>query len=349
VHRLDRACAGRLAFPSHGVGWFDQPLGPRAEIGVVAVNWKPTSVQARVLGAAAGGAFPQWNSNAAGCRRARAGDPHAKPRTQASVAISADGVQWFLLNASPDLRQQIEATQCLHPRQGLRSSPIAGVVLTGGDVDAIAGLLTLRERHRFTVYGTARMHEVLDANPIFEVLARDVVTRQRVAVGTPISLALQDGSPSGLSVELFPVPGKVPLYLEDAAAAPSIVEGEETVAVAVSDGIQRLFFVPGCAGMTEALAERLQGADVVLFDGTLWTDDEMLRRGIGSKTGMRMGHMSVSGPNGTIAAFKTIDVRRKILLHINNSNPILLDDSPERAEVEAAGWEVAYDGMEIQL
>jgi pyrroloquinoline quinone biosynthesis protein B len=306
-------------------------------------------VQARVLGAAAGGGFPQWNSHAEGCRRARSGDPHAKPRTQASIAVSADGDRWFLLNASPDLRQQIDAAACLHPREGLRSSPIAGVVLTGGDVDAIAGLLTLRERHAFTVYGTARIHQVLDANPIFEVLARDVVARQRVAVGTPTLLALPDGSPSGLSLELFPVPGKVPLYLEQPDGIPPIVEGEDTVGAMISDGQHRLFFIPGCAGMTDALADRLQGADAVLFDGTLWTDDEMLRAGLGSKTGLRMGHMSVSGPLGTIAAFEPIDVRRKILLHINNSNPVLLDDSPERTAVEAAGWEVAYDGMEIQL
>ena len=304
---------------------------------------------ARVLGAAAGGGFPQWNSNAVGCRRARAGDPQAKARTQASVAVSADGDWWFLLNASPDLRQQIEAATCLHPHHGLRSSPIAGVVLTGGDVDAIAGLLTLRERQPFSIYGTARIHQVLDANPIFEVLARDVVTRRCVAVSAPIMLVLPDGSPSGLTAELFPVPGKVPLYLEEAAETPRIVEGEETVGVAISDGNSRVLFIPGCAGMTDTLAQRLQGADVVLFDGTLWTDDEMVRAGIGGKTGLRMGHMSVSGPNGTLAAFDKLDVQRKILLHINNSNPILLDDSPERAAVEAAGWEVAYDGMEIQL
>ena len=256
---------------------------------------------------------------------------------------------WFLLNASPDLRQQIEASPCLQPHRGLRSSPIAGVVLTGGDVDAIAGLLTLRERQPFTVYATARIHEVLDANPIFEVLARDVVARRCVAVSAPIMLALPDGSPSGFAVELFPVPGKVPLYLEQATETPRIVEGEETVGVAITDGTRRILFIPGCAGMTDTLSQRLHGADVVLFDGTLWTDDEMLRAGIGGKTGLRMGHMSVSGPNGTLAAFKTLDVLRKILLHINNSNPILLDDSPERAAVEAAGWEVAYDGMEIRL
>ena len=306
-------------------------------------------MQARVLGAAAGGGFPQWNSNADGCRRARAGDPHARPRTQASVAVSADGNRWFLLNASPDLRQQIEAAPCLHPRRGPRSSPIAGVVLTGGDVDAIAGLLTLRERHAFTIYGTARILQILDANPIFEVLARDVVARQCIAVDTPTMLTLPDGSPSGLVVELFAVPGKVPLYLEDSSVSPPIVEGEETVGAAISDGHRTCFFIPSCAGMTRTLAQRLEGADMVLFDGTLWTDDEMLRAGLGGKTGLRMGHMSVSGPSGTLSAFRTLGIRRKIMLHINNSNPILLDDSPERAAVEAAGWEVAYDGMEIQL
>lgn len=302
----------------------------------------------RILGAAAGGGFPQWNSNAAACQRARAGDPLAKPRTQASIAVSADGEHWFLFNASPDLRQQIEATPCLHPRMGLRSSPIAGIVLTGGDVDAVAGLLTLRERQAFTIFATAGILRILEANPIFEVLARDVVVRQCVPTGASVVLVLPNGESSGLSVELFPVPGKVPLYLEE-GGAPTIAESDTTVGAAVSDGQRRLFFVPGCARMSDTLARRLKGADAVFFDGTLWTDDEMLRAGLGSKTGRRMGHMSVSGPDGTIAAFESIDVARKILLHINNSNPILLEDSPERAAVEAAGWEVGYDGMEIRL
>jgi pyrroloquinoline quinone biosynthesis protein B len=305
-------------------------------------------MQVRVLGAAAGGGFPQWNSNAPGCRRARSGDPRAMPRTQASIAVSIGGEHWFLFNASPDLRQQIEATPCLQPRHGLRSSPVAGVVLTGGDVDAIAGLLTLRERQAFTIYATAAILQVLDANPIFEVLARDVVVRQAVTLGEAAALALPDGTPSGLAVELFAVPGKVPLYLED-GTVPPIAESDTTVGAKISGAGRHLFFIPGCARMSDTLAERLQGADAVLFDGTLWTDDEMLRAGIGSKTGQRMGHMSVSGPNGTMAAFRTIDVRRKVLLHINNSNPVLLDDSPERAAVMAAGWDVAYDGMEIAL
>lgn len=304
-------------------------------------------MKALVLGAAAGGGFPQWNSNAPACNRARRGDAAARARSQASVAVSADGEHWFLLNASPDLRQQIADTPVLHPRQGLRSSPIAGVVLSGGDVDAIAGLLTLRERQPLTVYATARVHEVLRANPIFNVLAPDVVARQPLELERQHPLALPDGTPSGLTVELFAVPGKVPLYLEDASGTPPIVLGEDTVGAALSDGRRRLYFIPGCAAMTEALAQRLRGAELVLFDGTLWRDDEMIRAGIGSKTGRRMGHMSLSGPDGTIAAFSSLGVRRKVLVHINNSNPVLLDDSSERAELEAAGWEVAYDGMEL--
>jgi len=306
-------------------------------------------MRAIVLGAAAGGAFPQWNSNGAACRRARSADPAARPRTQASVAVSADGAHWVLLNASPDLRQQIEQTPALQPQTGQRSSPIAAVVLTGGDVDAIAGLLTLRERQRFGVFATRRVHAVLDANPIFEVLARDVVSRETVALDEDCPIMLPSGAPSGLSVRAFAVPGKVPLYLEQPGETPALSESDQTIGLAIKDGGATLFFIPGCAAMTPALADRLRGADAVLFDGTLWTDDEMVRAGLGTKTGQRMGHMSVSGPNGTLAAFDGLGVRRRILLHINNSNPILLDDSPERAEAEARGWQVAHDGMELQL
>jgi pyrroloquinoline quinone biosynthesis protein B len=305
-------------------------------------------MKALVLGAAAGGAFPQWNSNAAACQRARRGDPAARPRTQASLAVSADGERWFLLNASPDLRQQIEANKVLQPRQGLRSSPIAGVVLSGGDVDAIAGLLTLRERQPLTVYATAKVQDVLASNSIFNVLAADVVRRETVRLEENRPLSLPDGTDSGLRFELFAVPGKVPLYLEG-EGTPPIVLGEETVGVMVEHLGTRLFYIPGCAQMTPALAQRLYGADLVFFDGTLYRDDEMIRAGLGAKTGRRMGHMSLAGAEGTLAAFAALGVKRKILVHINNSNPVLLDDAPERAEVEAAGWTVAHDGLEIHL
>ncbi len=222
------------------------------------------------------------------------------------------------------------------------------MLLTGADVDAIAGLLHLRERQAFTIYGSARVLGVLKDNPIFGVLAEDCVRRETVSLGQAFEPRCVDGSGGGLEVELFDVPGKVALYLET-GNAPTELTGKpgDTVGVEVRANGRRLLYIPGCARMTEPLKRRLAGASVVLFDGTLWQDDEMIRRGLGPKTGQRMGHMSVSGPDGTIAAFRDVAVGRKILVHINNSNPILLDDSPERAILKEEGWEVAYDGMEV--
>ncbi|NHN88645.1 pyrroloquinoline quinone biosynthesis protein PqqB [Acetobacter conturbans] len=302
-----------------------------------------------VLGAAAGGGFPQWNSNAEGCRRARSGDLLAPARTQASIAVSGDGEHWFVVNASPDLRQQINQTPVLHPKNGLRSTPIAGVILTGAEVDTITGLLTMRERQPFEILATRQVLEQLDANPIFEALNRSVVKRAEMTLDESVALTTPDGKPAGLSVMPFAVPGKAPLYAENVENPAEILENGETVGLEITDGVHRALFIPGCACMNDRLRKRLKGADLVLFDGTLWTNDEMLRAGLGEKTGQRMGHMSVNDPEGTIAAFRDLGVQRKILIHINNSNPILLADSPERAETEAAGWEVSHDGMRITL
>ena len=296
-----------------------------------------------VLGAAAGGGFPQWNANNAACRRARAGDPAARPRTQCAIAVSGDGDRWTLVNASPDLRQQIEACVALHPRAGLRDTPIAGVILTGSEVDAVAGLLVLRESQPFILSATGRVHAVLNANPIFGALSPAYVERRTVALDQAFEL------PGGLVAELVAVPGKVALYLER-EGADLAGEAEDTVGLRLSDGSgASCWFIPGCARLPPDLRDRLRGQALVFFDGTLWNDDEMIREGSGAKTGKRMGHMSVAGPDGTIAAFRELGVRRKILIHINNSNPVLLDDSPERAIAEREGWEVAYDGMEIVL
>lgn len=253
-----------------------------------------------------------------------------------------------MFNASPDLRQQIERTPVLHPNGALRSSPISAVVLTGGDVDVIAGLLTMRERQPFRLCATARVHAVLQANPIFEVLSDEVVSRHIVPLDTPTPLASPASGASGLTVELFAVPGKVPLYLEG-GGTPEIETNDQTVGAAISDGLSTFFYVPGCAAMTPALAERLRGAALVMFDGTLWTDDEMVVAGLGPKTGRRMGHMSISGPGGALEAFAGLGVARRVFIHLNNTNPVLLDDSAERAAVEAAGWEVAWDGMELAV
>ena len=296
-----------------------------------------------VLGAAAGGGFPQWNSACPVGRRAWLRDPAARWRTQCSVALSADGERWTLLNASPDLRQQILATPELHPGRGPRHSPIAAVVLTNGDVDHVAGLLTLRESHAFTLYATGAILEVLERNPIFDVLNPEFVRRQRLTIEQPVAI---DGGPT---IVPFTVPGKVPLYLEDDALEIG-AETEDVIGLELraEDG-ERAFFIPGCAHLTSALSDRLRGAALVLFDGTLWSDDEMIRGETGVKSGARMGHMSVAGPDGTLAAFAPLDIRRKVLIHVNNTNPILLDDSAERSAVQTAGWEVAYDGMEIEL
>ena len=314
-------------------------------------------LRAIVLGAAAGGGFPQWNSAGPGCRRARAGDPAAPPRTQASVAVSADedGRRWALLNASPDLPAQLRATPALHPRPeggAVRHSPIAAVALTGAEVATVAGLLSLRERHAFALYGSEQSLAVLAANPIFGALDPALVPRRRLPLGEEVALRDAAGGDLGLRIEAFAVPGKVPLFLEEGGADPGRADAGETVGLRVSaalGGGDALFFVPGCAAMKDALRERLRGAACVLFDGTLWRDDEMVRAGAGTKTGARMGHMSIGGPQGTLAAFAGIPVRRRILIHINNTNPVLLADSAERAIVEEAGWEVAEDGMEITL
>ncbi|HXV28690.1 MAG TPA: pyrroloquinoline quinone biosynthesis protein PqqB [Sinorhizobium sp.] len=306
----------------------------------------------RVLGAAAGGGFPQWNANNEACRRARLGENAARPATQASLAVSTDGRHWVLLNASPDLRQQILANSQLHPQSGLRDSPIRAVILTNGDVDAIAGLLCLRERQPIALYATGLVLSILAENPIFAVLAPQSVERRRLMLEEPMKLRSRDGMPLGLVLEAFSVPGKVPLYLEsgEETSIETACLGEETIGIKLSDLKGRsFFFIPSCAAMTAELADRLAGARLVFFDGTLWRDDEMIREGSGTKTGRRMGHMSASGPDGAIAAFSSLGVERKIFIHINNSNPLLLADSQERAEAAAFGWEVAEDGMGVIL
>lgn len=306
-----------------------------------------------VLGSAAGGGFPQWNCACEGCRRARTGDPAAKPRTQSSLAVTADGERWLLLNASPDLGAQLLANPQLHPKGALRGNPIAAALLTNADIDHVAGLLTLRESHPFAVYATPRVHGVLAANSVFNVLNPELVARRPMALGEPFQPAGADGRPLGLEVEVFAVPGKVALYLEDASAGPGFGSvAEDTVALRIrpTDGSNEgFFYIPGCAGMPGWLADRLHGAPLVLFDGTTWTDDEMIRSGTGVKTAARMGHMPMSGPEGSMAAFAPLNVGRKIYIHINNTNPALLEDSPERAEAEAAGWRIAHDGLELTL
>jgi pyrroloquinoline quinone biosynthesis protein B len=294
-----------------------------------------------VLGAAAGGGFPQWNCGCPNCGRARAGDPAARPRTQASIAISADGAQWLIVGASPDLRQQILANHALSPPPGSRLSPIAGVVLVSADVDGIAGLLVLREQHRFRLFAPASILQVLAENGIFASLDAALVERVEISPGIETDTGL------GLTLTLLAMPGKVPLYQEaersaaQAAAAP-------TFAARLQSGNRVCIVAPACADLTDAVIAQLSDADMLFFDGTLFHDNEMIDAGLGWKTGRRMGHVSVSGPDGALARLAPLRAR-KIFFHINNSNPMLLDDSDARRTVDAAGFTVAHDGLRVTL
>jgi pyrroloquinoline quinone biosynthesis protein B len=304
-----------------------------------------------VLGSAAGGGFPQWNSNDAAARRARSGK--IPSQTQSSLAVSADGSKWVLLNASPDVRQQVNTHPQLQPGRDdpPRSSPIAAVILTNADVDHVAGLLGLRERQAFALYAHARVLEVLGGNSVFNVLDPEYVARRALPLDREFDISDVTGPSLGLRVTAFAVPGKVALWREDASDASLGTRQGDTIGLEVSAGsaAESMFYIPGCAAMTEALAARLRGAALVFFDGTLWRDDEMIAQGVGTKTGRRMGHMSCSGVDGSMAAFDSLNVSRRIFIHINNTNPLLLPGSAERAEAGARGWEVACDGMEIRL
>ena len=304
-----------------------------------------------VMGAGAGGGFPQWNCNCPYCRKARAGDPDAPSLTQSSLAVSADGERWVLLNASPDLRRQIELNSALHPVRDGRSSPIAGAVLCNADVDHTAGLLTMREMQPLAVYGTGRVIEVLAANAMFNVLDRKLVERRTMPLDKPFPLLDRYGTSLGLFVEAFAVPGKVALWLERPEEANFGSVAEDTVGLKVTCEATgaSFFYIPGCASMPDELAARLSGAELVLFDGTTFTDDEMLVAGFSNKTASRMGHMSMAGAEGSLAALGRLGIRRRVYVHINNTNPVLLRSSAERRLVEASGWEVGYDTMEIVL
>jgi pyrroloquinoline quinone biosynthesis protein B len=306
----------------------------------------------RVLGSAAGGGYPQWNCNHPNSRRAREKDPNAPARTQSSIAVSSDGRQWVLFNTSPDLRQQINDNDVLHPSGALRASPIQAAVLTNADVDHVAGLLNLRESQAFNLYATPRVLSVLEANTIFNVLNPKFVSRRPIALDEEFEIVRPDGESLELRVLPFAVPGKVALWLEDEHSGENFgTVDEDTIALEVRDknGVTKFFYMPACARMTDDLAARIRGADLIFFDGTLWVDDEMVRDGVGVKTGHRMGHLSVSGEDGTIAALRDLEIKRKVFIHINTTNPILISDTEERKIAESAGWEVSYDGMQIEV
>ena len=299
-------------------------------------------MQAVILGSAAGGGVPQWNCRCPVCRLAWAGDPRVRPRTQSSLAVSADGRRWLLVNASPDVRQQIAQTPALHPREGVRHSPIAALVLTNGDVDHVAGLLSLRERQPFRLHAAGEILDALNANRIFDVADRQLVARESAELDRRFEPL------PGLSATLFAVPGKTALWLEEDNPVVGEATGA-TVGVMLEAGSKRITYVPGCAAVTDRVRDRVAGLNLLLFDGTVYRNDELSLAGVGEKTGRRMGHVPMSGPDGSIAALDGVSVGRRIFVHINNTNPTLIEGSDERRAVEAAGWTVGHDGMAFGL
>lgn len=298
------------------------------------------ALTAILLGAAAGGGFPQWNCRCRVCSLAWQGDPRAPRRTQASLAVSADGVRFAVIDAAPELREQVLATPALHPR-GPRESPIEAVVVTSGDVDRIAGLLSLRERQPFDLWAAADVLAEIEASPVFRVLAPERVARRTLPRGPFEALP-------GLLLEAFPVAGKIPLYREATGQSAAEREGVVTALRITAPGSPgAVVWAPGCAVVDDRLTGRLDAQTTLLLDGTVFVDDEMIREGVGEKTGRRMGHAPVTGEGGSLPALAGVALARRIYVHVNNTNPILVEGSPERRLVEAAGWEVGTDGMEI--
>jgi pyrroloquinoline quinone biosynthesis protein B len=273
----------------------------------------------------------------------------ARPRSQESVAVSADGESWYLLNASPEIRAQIEGFAPLHPR-GPRHSPLAGVVLTNGDLDHCLGLFSLRESHPLVVYATEAVRRgIAEHNVFYRTLERfeGQVRWRRLECGAEIDLLLAGGEPSGLSLLASAVPGKQPIHLE--ALGPATAEANVGLRIREQRTGRTLAYVPGAGGIDEAVDRLTAGADCVFFDGTFWSETELIDLGLGSKRARDMAHLPIGGENGSLGRLAGLRAPRRFFIHVNNTNPILREDSAEARAVEAAGWVVAQDGMGVEL
>ena len=303
----------------------------------------------RVLGSAAGGGFPQWNCGCPNCRGARTGDLRVTARTQECVAVSTDSAQWALLNCSPEIRQQIESFPPLHPR-GPRHSPIAAILFTNGDLDHSLGLLSLRESHPLVIYATDRVRRgFIDGNVLYRTLDRfpGQMTWRPLKLGREEELVDVEGRPSGLLVEAVAMPGKPPIHLE----ADGTSDPEDNVGFRIRERAtgRMLVYLCGVGAVTESVRHAVEDADCVFFDGTFWSSDELPGLGLGTKRAEEMAHLPVGGPDGSLARLHGLAAPRRVYIHVNNTNPMLREDSPERATVDAAGWEIAEDGMEVRL
>lgn len=294
-----------------------------------------------ILGSGAGGGCPQWNCRCRVCRLYWDGDKRVSSRTQSSIAVSADGEQWTLINCSPDIKQQILDNPYLHPKIGLRHSPIHSVIVTNADIDHIGGLLTLRESQAFALHMTSEVAKIINTNSIFDVLQPELVQRNILSV-------TESSSINGIVFTPFLVPGKVPLYLEQGEVITDQI-AETTIGMSMEVGHKKIIYIPGCAVINDDILQRVEGADILLFDGTVFIDDEMQEAGVGEKTGKRMGHVQLSGKQGSLQQFSQCNIKEKIFIHINNTNPILIKGSKEQQAVHDAGWQVGFDKMQLVL
>jgi pyrroloquinoline quinone biosynthesis protein B len=309
-------------------------------------------VRIEILGAAAGGGFPQWNCNCRNCQSLRAGTFQGKARTQTQVAIAGDHQHYFLLNASPDLRLQIEATPHLHPRSGLRDSPIRGVLLTSGDIDQVAGLLSLRELQPFPVYSTPSIRRILhEDNSVFAILNRvpKQVAWHEITPGRNFSLSDSAEADSGIRCEPFSLATHYPAYVSAQRLVALRPEEALLGLILESSSGKRLAYLPAVPAIDDTLMQRLESADLLLFDGTFWSDEELIQVQGSGATAREMGHVPVSGADGSLLKLAGLRRPRKVFIHINNTNPMLDESGPEYREVCDAGWEIAEDKSSFDL
>jgi len=304
----------------------------------------------RILGSAAGGGFPQWNCACSNCRLVRGGQFPGKPRSQTQIAISNDGRSWFLLGASPDLRFQIEACSTLHPKGGSRSSPVSGVVLASADLDHVLGLLLLRELQPLSVYATGSILCVIRGqNSMFGMLNRvvDQVRWRKMNIGEDSPLCTPSGDYTGICCTPLSLSSQHPAYVLE----PSSLIPEEAVVglIVTSDSGRRLAYLPSVAHISAEVRRWLESVDLLLFDGTFYSDDELTRVDGSARRAHEMGHIPVSGEDGSLRQLSAIRVPRRLYIHINNTNPVLNEEGPEYRAVREAGWEVAEDGWQTTL
>ena len=305
-------------------------------------------MRVKVLGSGAGGGFPQWNCGCTNCIRVRAGKLLGSPRTQTQIAFSVDSQAWFLLNASPDLRTQILATPELAPPDGSRKSPITGVFLPSADVDSIMGLLHLREFTPFRIFATPGVQQIMkEENTIFRVLDRATPPVQWLGISMQPQFARMAGD-SSFRYSAVPLGGTYPDYVSDALRG-KLSADQAVVGLLVEHGEKRLFFAPSLSGQNQEWKKLAESSDLVFLDGTFWSDDELSRAAGSGKTARAIGHLPLSGADGLLQQFSGSGRGRRVLIHINNTNPILDEESTEYHQVREMGWEIAHDGMEFAL